>query len=103
LAFNQDTTASSDLKQIEEWAKSWPHANVGLLCDVEVDGVPQLPDFEKALGPLPATFTVQSGKGGRHYYFAGETARRTRPFKPFAIDVCGRGGYVMAPGRLTRP
>jgi hypothetical protein len=99
--------ASSDPKQIAEWAVKWPHANVGLVTDdvtvfdVEAPDVPRIPEFEAKYGQIPKTFTVQTWSGGRHYYLDGKVGRRTRPYEGFKIDVCGVGGYVMPPGSVV--
>ena len=80
--------ASSDEKEIREWWRKYPTANVGLLTgkragffvldlDIKYGGNYSLLDlqeyYEEELGenyePLPATLTAITGSGGRHYFF----------------------------------
>ena len=50
-------------------------------------------------GPLPATRTVKTGGGGRHYYFKhpGGKVRNSVKKLGAGLDVRGDGGYVVAP------
>ncbi|EKF43480.1 hypothetical protein NA8A_05593 [Nitratireductor indicus C115] len=54
-----------------------------------------------AAGNVPATFTVETRSGGRHYYFrhpgAGTSIVTKSDILP-GVDVRGDGGYVVAPG-----
>ncbi|WP_151083310.1 bifunctional DNA primase/polymerase [Nocardioides cynanchi] len=53
-------------------------------------------------GDLPATYTVRSGGGGRHYYFRlpdFDVASGTHLLGP-GLDVKGEGSYVVAPGSI---
>ena len=81
-----------------------PTANVGLatgkvsrLVVLDVDG----PEGETALtefGPIAATLIARTGKG-RHLYFTypnGAAIGRRIGFRP-KLDICGDGGYVVAP------
>lgn len=51
---------------------------------------------------LPATFTVQTGRGGTHLYFrhptSGPQLRNTAGKLGWLIDTRAHGGYVVAPG-----
>jgi len=106
--------ATTDRKQIRQWWRRWPHANVGIACDSQ--NGPIVVDIDKD-GPLeraflerlnlPDTKEATSGKKTkRHLYFdsslSGEDIARTiRPFrkngKKIEIDILGDGGYVVAP------
>ena len=103
--------ATTDTKQIRQWWKQWPAANIGLALDgkfwvLDVDN----PDGEKSLAeleaqhePLPSTTTVRTGSGGRHIYFqAPSFAIKTSAGKlgP-GIDVRGNAGYVLVPPSYT--
>lgn len=98
--------ATTDPAQIESWWQSGDF-NVGLVCDlntvidVEADGLARLMAFQQEYGAIPPTFTVRTPSGGKHYYLSGIAPRRIRPFKGYQIDVCGEGGYVLAPGSVT--
>lgn len=89
-----------------------PGANVGLrtgdvsgffVLDVEADGLDELAALEAIHGKLPVTFTVRTGGGGLHYYFAmpdfpiKNNARKLAPH----IDVRGTGGQVVAAGSTS--
>jgi len=103
--------ATCDEKQIRQWWKRWPDANIGLALDgkfwvLDVDN----PDGEKSLAeleaqhePLPSTTTVRTGSGGRHIYFqAPSFAIKTSAGKlgP-GIDVRGANSYVLVPPSQT--
>ncbi|XVV14425.1 bifunctional DNA primase/polymerase [Actinoplanes sp. CA-131856] len=57
--------------------------------------------------PLPETYTVETGSGGRHLYFAhpaGPALRNTQGERGglgYLIDTRAHGGYVVAPGSTT--
>ncbi|MFJ5802534.1 bifunctional DNA primase/polymerase [Streptomyces decoyicus] len=56
---------------------------------------------ERTGRPLPDTFTVRTGSGGRHLYFqapAGARLRNSQHKLGPAIDTRAGGGYVVAPG-----
>jgi hypothetical protein len=51
--------------------------------------------------PVPPTFTVRTGRGGRHLYYAapaGAPLRNTAGRLGPLIDTRAHGGYVVAPG-----
>lgn len=58
-------------------------------------------DFEKLIELMdkcyPETFTVETGRGGRHYYFFCENAKN-RTFKNSGGEIRGPGYMVVAPG-----
>jgi hypothetical protein len=97
----------------EQWAAR-PMANIGIatgavsgfwVLDVDPDhgGHIALTGLISAYGPLPETYTVLTGSGGQHYYFAlpdwEVTASRGR--LPVGLDVRGRGGQVVAPPSVS--
>jgi hypothetical protein len=102
--------ASSDPSTIEKgWAKS-PAPNIGLrtgaeagffAVDVEAgDGAAAFDGLVERFGPLPTTPTVETGGGGRHFYFAwpdGAPIKSNSRLADLPIDVRGDGGYVVAP------
>jgi len=97
--------ASKDLKQITEWWKKWPDAQIGIatgpvsnLVVLDVDG-PQ--GFAWLSGRLlPETREVETQPGNKHFWFklpAGRTVKNSAgDFAP-EVDVRGAGGYVIAP------
>ncbi|HXW57747.1 MAG TPA: bifunctional DNA primase/polymerase [Candidatus Cybelea sp.] len=97
--------ASKDVKQIAEWWKRWPEAQIGIatgpvsnLVVLDVDG-PQ--GFAWLSGRLlPETREVETQPGNKHFWFrlpAGRTAKNSAgDFAP-EVDVRGAGGYVIAP------
>lgn len=92
-----------------------PHANIGILTgpasgfwvldiDPKNGGITSLDDLEREHGALPLTYTVRTGSGGVHLYFAmpqdfvpGGSPGRL----PAGIDVRGLGGQVVAPPSVS--
>ena len=73
--------ATSDSEQVERWWRTWPDANVGLLCgpryavldvDPRLGGDEILAELTARHGPLPDTVKVATGGGGWHHYFAAQ-------------------------------
>jgi hypothetical protein len=98
---------TSDARQIAGWFDSRPDANVGILvgpesglCVLDVDprhgGDQELARLQQEYGPLPPTWTVETGGGGRHYYFEFDPRAARRELAP-GIELKARGGYVVAP------
>lgn len=104
--------ATSDLQQISDWWKKWPHANIGistgLASGLIVIDVDFRHDGETSLNSLqtkfPATFdspNVLTGNG-YHFYFAYPETKSpissTTQFNGLSgIDIRGEGGYIIAP------
>jgi len=70
-------------KEVEEWWRRWPDANVGIVTGqvsgivvLDVDprsgGGPALGALEERWGALPATLEVQTGGNGRHLWFSSD-------------------------------
>jgi hypothetical protein len=107
--------ATRDETTINRWWSEATIANVGLrtgevsgLWVLDCDGpagIAAIEALEKKHGPLPTTLTVNTGGGGRHYYFAwpddGSIGNRTK-LHELPIDVRGDGGYVIVPPSLHR-
>lgn len=106
--------ATTDESQIREWAKSVPHANVGLACGkpsglfvVDIDprnggerSIAELAAKGFAFPPVPI---ARTGGGGKHLFFrfdpriANSKNRLGR-----GVDVKSTGGYVVAPPSRVR-
>lgn len=96
------------------WEK-WPDANVGIATGtrsgffvLDVDpkngGDATLAEFEAEHGKMPDTYLVETGSGGRHYYFSmpedfepNNSAGRLGP----GLDIRGNGGQVVAPSSVS--
>jgi hypothetical protein len=99
-----DATTGGD--QIRAWWQRWPSAEVGIatgasglfVLDVDPDkgGDGSLAALLASWGPLPATLTASTPRGGRHLYFAGSGPSTQRRIGP-GLDTRGQGGYVVAP------
>lgn len=97
--------ATADAEQIRRWWKQWPDANIGLSCenliviDIDADkgGYSSLEKLETEFGALPPTWTVETGGGGRHYFFQrnGHTCKNGTGIRP-GLDIKTNGGYVIA-------
>lgn len=105
--------ATTDLAVIRGWWKSWPDANIGIRCgadagivvidiDTHHDGWDHAERLEAEHGPFPATFTVETGTGGGHLYFAhpGGIVRPSVGKLAPGLDVRGDSSYVVAPPSL---
>jgi hypothetical protein len=72
---------------------------VGVLdVDPRHGGNESLALLEQEHGPLPLTFAVTTGGGGRHLYFKGKFPSKSH-LKP-GLDTRGEGGYVLIPPSL---
>jgi hypothetical protein len=70
---------------------------------LDVDDMNALAALERVHGPLPKTPLVQTGSGGRHYYFRyTEACSDMKNAVKFAgcLDVRTTGGYVLLPPSL---
>src|SRR5690606_4430697 len=72
-----------------------------LIIDVDPrhGGDDSLAELEAELGPLPHSWEVKTGGGGRHLYFtvpAGSNISNLTNWRP-GVDLKSAGGYVMAP------
>jgi hypothetical protein len=102
------------IEDVAPWLTAHPFANIGILTgppsgvwvlDVDPDngGDVALAELERVHGPLPYTYTVRTGSGGRHYYwelpddFTPTNGNRL----PMGLDTRGAGGQVVAPGSRT--
>jgi hypothetical protein len=97
--------ATRDPGQLRRWWTCHPHANIGvvtgdgvMVLDVDgPEGAAAIAAFEREHGPLPATYTVLTGRG-RHLYFHTPAEGLVRSGTiTHALDVKAAGGYVVAP------
>lgn len=103
--------ATRDAAKIREWYTRQPDGNVGLLTGtgagffvLDVDagkaGLETLAALEADHGFLPKTWRVNTGGGGRHYFFTlpeGFNVRGSAGKIGAGLDVRGEGGQVVAP------
>lgn len=101
--------ASKDPDQIREWARRFPHANVGIACG-KISGITVL-DFDPKGGSAETlrtmkrqgrvfkpTVTVRTPSGGWHLYYAyAPELLNSKSLLGKGIDVRTTGGYVVAP------
>lgn len=100
--------STTDEKEIVAWFAG-TNRNVGIDCGksglvvIDEDTPGALQALADQLGePIPATFTVKTGRG-HHYYFeqpASPLGNQAGSLKVHHIDVRGEGGYVVGPGSL---
>jgi hypothetical protein len=72
---------------------------------LDVDDLQALAALEKQNEPLPTTWTVETGSGGRHFYFRfDDCCKSLKNAVKFAgsLDVRATGGYVLLPPSLHR-
>lgn len=98
-------------REIADWFRRWPDANVGIvtgqvsnLVVLDIDprhgGDASLADLAQRHGKLPPTLTARTGGGGRHLYFAAPADPIPLPSRvglAQGIDVRAEGGMVVAP------
>ncbi len=103
--------ATTDPTKIRAWWAQWPWANIGIamgpsrliVLDVDVsetkDGRITLARLEREYHALPKTYTVRTGSGGLHYYFAanGTVVKNSVGGLGEGLDIKSDGGYVIAP------
>jgi Bifunctional DNA primase/polymerase, N-terminal len=106
--------ASREPPTIRTWRAQWPDANIGIVTgpksevfvldlDPGKGGAESLRELERRFGPLPDTYTVQTGGGGRHFYFAwpqGGDVRNSESRIAPGLDIRGDGGIAAAPPSL---
>ena len=111
LTLNGVHDATNDEATIERWWTEADIANVGiatgnglLVLDIDAKhgGLESLAQLEAEHGSLPATPTVSTGGGGRHYYFQLPDGMSVgnRAGLADGIDIRGDNGYVVAPTSL---
>jgi hypothetical protein len=104
--------ATTDPAQIARWWRASPRSGVGIACSsvvvLDIDTKPgkvgreSLARICETFGELPETWTAETATGGLHFYFAtplGATVRRRCPVRADFpdVDLCGLGGYIVAP------
>lgn len=106
-------SATTDKNTLAVHWKQYPTSNVGLgiskdliIMDIDVhneNGFDSLAVLEKEFGKLPATFSVDTPTGGKHYYFKlpeGVTIdRQINAFK--GIDLLTNGYVVASPSVIN--
>ena len=97
--------ATTDRSRITAWRNCWPLANIGMptggrsgVFVLDVDRPEALGELETEIGPLPATLSARTPRGGLHLYFRHVEGLTNSPGGlPPGIDVRGEGGYVLVP------
>lgn len=98
--------ASRDPEVITAWWSAWPAAMIGaavpatlLVLDVDPRNGGSRPALETALGPLPATLRVLSGRGdgGAHLYYRRPAGVLTATGLPPGVDLKASGYCLLPP------
>lgn len=106
--------ATTNLRQVEAWWRSSPHANIGIptgrvsglsVVDVDVHGTNGYDALNRAdrAGLVSGwEFLVRSPTGGLHLYYPAADEREQRSWQvgDAGIDFRGDGGYIVAPPSL---
>lgn len=106
-------SATTDKNKIQQHWSKYPTSNIGLrisndliIMDIDVhneNGFDSLAVLEKEFGKLPATFSVDTPTGGKHYYLKlpeGVTIdRQINVFK--GIDLLTNGYVVASPSVIN--
>ncbi len=95
---------AADEAQIEEWYKTYPEANIGIITgkisDITVVDIDTKGGKQVSLETFPKTFTVKTPTGGYHLYYKyePEIQQTANTFPQFPnVDIRNDGGYVLAP------
>src|SRR5262249_27898250 len=91
--------ATTDPEQIRTWWTTHPRANIGIR-PADAGWIVLDADVYKGVDPdllalLPDTFTVETPRGGRHFYFECPVEHGNARFDQ-NIDVRSANGYVLA-------
>jgi hypothetical protein len=107
-----ENAATTDVAQINQWAREFPNCNFGcapgrsghVVFDVDCkDGKDGLAELERLAADhgfeIPDTLIVATPNGGFHLYFKGTAQSSAGKIAP-GVDVRARGGYVLVPGSV---
>lgn len=109
MPYQQDR---ADPRQIRDWFRHWPEANVGIVTGIvsglvvlDIDpghgGDRSLAALERRHAPMPRTVEAITGSGGRHLYFRHpQGIVRNKVGLAPGVDLRGDGGLVVAPPSL---
>lgn len=107
--------ATQDETQIRKWFTQCPDGNLGIATgelandlylfvidadqdpDKGKDGCAVLESWQEEHGDFPASWVVQTPRGGKHLYYLSRTPVQNKVSLYPGIDVRGIGGYVVAP------
>ena len=101
--------ASTDGKQIQQWAEEYPDANIGvktgkesgiIVVDIDVkhNGFESLDELQEEFGQIPDTIEQETGGGGKHMLFKypdGVGRIRNKAGLRPGIDIRADGGYIV--------
>lgn len=95
-------SATTDPAQIDAWWSKNPNFNIGCsphaagCCVIDVDAPEAIDELEMVYGKLPATFTIQTPRGGLHMWYKGALPPSSSKLVK-KIDTRGIGSYVLMP------
>lgn len=97
-------------KEIMEWYLKWPDAQVGIITGsisgffaVDLDAMSSMPELEPYIPDSLIMPTVETPRGGRHFYFnypKDQEIRNANSILP-KVDIRGEGGFVVAPPSMN--
>jgi putative DNA primase/helicase len=98
--------ATTDLRQIADWWRKWPDANIGVATGtasgfivLDIDGYEALSRLRRLAGehePLPKVPVVRTARGW-HLWFRPSPGVVIPSSAGDGLDVRGEGGYVVVP------
>lgn len=116
LTKNGCKDATTGERQISQWGKQFPNANVAIHCaeclvvDLDVkdgkDGVADLANISRELGDYPQVPVISTPTGGQHLFFKKPPVEIKNAAgvkwkgQPTGIDIRTTGGYVVACGSV---
>jgi hypothetical protein len=109
LAWKKYQTCFATEDEISGWWKTWPRANIGIVCG-KISGITVIDcDSDEAVAMVEETFpdsflcpVVRTPRGGRHYYFLYQPELKTGTNILPGVDIRNDGGYVVAPPSMTQ-
>ena len=103
--------ATTDARQVEEWWRRWPEANVALdvggagMMVLDLDPGHDMQELEKNVGTLPnSLLRARTPRGGGHLYYALEIGELVSPSSSKLaphVDVRSFHSYVLLPPSKT--
>ena len=107
---NGHLAATTDAEQIRAWWSANPNYNIGVvpgrsgMAVLDIDpplGAASLARLEVTNGPLPATMTIRTPRGGLHYWFEADWPPTASKLGD-KIDTRGRSSYVLVPPSIVK-
>jgi KaiC/GvpD/RAD55 family RecA-like ATPase len=95
LSWKEFQTVRATEAQIDDWWTLWPDANIGIVTG-KISGLTVVDVEAGGKFDFPRTFTVETGGGGRHFYYQFQQGLENKARILELTDIRSEGGYVVA-------